>query len=268
MPNIQVTKIRTPIIARQWAAAVRAAGGGFAPNSLVIAANLARTLQTRPYYTKIKYLLPMLGVGMGAAVVPLIDVLKVGAATSVAFSDGDFGQSTGLQGDGSSKYLNSLIKPSQIGSASNGGMGYWENNINLSGNNEPIGCYSADSSNRYCLDLRNFVQVFRWGAPPNAPTQSSTAVNGHYYGQRTGATDRTLYLNGSLIATNTTSDGASGVSDTNMAIVGTLEPTPNPWPGRCAVAYFTDGTMTADEVANLHSILYSVLMVPTGKPTS
>lgn len=268
MFNVQIIKIKTPVIARQWAAAVRAAGGGFAPNSLVIASNLARVLQAKSYYPKIKYLLPLLGVGINAALIPLIDILKVGAATNVSFTDGDFSQTTGLQGDGSSKYLNSLIKPSQLGSTNNGGLGYWENNISFGANVQPMGCYNADSSNRFVLDLRNTSQSLRWGNAGNAATQASTAVNGHYYGQRDSATSRALYLNGTSIGTSSANDATSGANEINIAIVGALEPSPAPWPGRCAVAYLTDGTLTAGEIADFDATLRNYLLGPIGRPMS
>lgn len=269
MFNVQAVNVRTPAAVRRWANAVQANGGGFEANSLSIATNLLKVLQTRAYYPKIKYLLPMLGRGIGAARAPLIDVLGVGSATSVSFVDADFGQATGLQGNGSSKYLNSLVKPSQLGSSNNGGLGYWENNISLAGNVEPIGCYNSAATNRYTIDLRNIpIRSFRWGTPGNAPTDLVTPTNGHYYGQRASATSRALYFNGASIATNTTSDATSGASDTNIAIVGALVPAATPWPGRCAMAYLTDGTLDGAEAADFDSLLRAYLFAPTGRPAS
>jgi hypothetical protein len=51
----------------------------------------------------------MLGIGINAARVPLIDVLNIGAATNTGFADSDFSQTTGLQGNGSSKYLDYFL---------------------------------------------------------------------------------------------------------------------------------------------------------------
>lgn len=270
MFNIQTLRNGTPTAVKQWVGAVRAAGGGFENNSIFIAANLVRVLQSRPYYSKIKYVLPLLGTGINAARVPLVDALGVGAATNVSFVDANFSQSTGLQGNGSSKYLNCLIKPAQLGSSNNGGLGYWENNINLSGNVEVIGCYNTTgTSNRYVIDLRTNIRSFRWGAPANGAGDSSTPTNGHFYGQRSSATSRQLFFNGASVGTNTTSDDTVNPNENNMYIVGSNEAgVPYPWPGRCALAYLTDGTLSTEDVVDLDTIFRKYLMTPTGRPTS
>jgi hypothetical protein len=270
MFNVQAVKMRTPAAVRLWASRVKTNGAGFESNSMVIASNLLKVLQTRSYFSKIKYLLPLLGRGIGAARVPLIDVLNVGSATSTAFVDADFSQSTGLQGNGSTKYLDSLIKPSQIGTSSNGGLGYWENNINLTGNVQPMGTYKADDGVlRFVLDLRTTRESFRWGNAANEANSGASAANGHYYGQRIASNSRAIYENGVSIATNTTNDANAAASNANIIIVGCGEaPTVAPWPGRCAVAYMTDGTLSASEISDLDALLRSYLFAPTGRPTS
>ncbi len=267
MFNVQAIKVTTPVVVRNWAKTVTTNGGGFENNSLIIASHLIRVLQVKSYYPKIKYLLPMLGVGIGAARAPLIDVLGVGSSTSNNFIDGDFSQNTGLQGNGSNKWLDTTIKPAQLGSSNNGAYGWWENNINLSGNVEPVGCYSSGGAERYVLDLRSSFKVFSWGNFGNNGGQGTAATNGHYYGQRASATSRTLYFNGTSVGTNANNDTSSGANDTNIRFVGSNGGDPA-WPGRCAVAYLTDGTLTSDEIVNLDEVLRSVLMIPSGKPTS
>lgn len=269
MFNIQTIAVDTPIVARQWATTVRANGGGFENNSMAIASGLIRVLQARSYYLKIRYLLPMLGRGIGAARAPLIDVLGVGSPTNSSFVDGDFSQSTGLQGNGSSKYLTTSIKPSQLGATNNGALGWWENNINLSGNVEPIGCYDTGGGERYVLDLRSGFKAFSWGSFANNASLSTASTNGHYYGQRASSTSRTIYFNGVSVGTNTNSDTSSGAADRSIIIVGCDEAgTITPWPGRCAMAYLTDGTMNADEIADFDSVIRTCLLGPTGKPQS
>lgn len=267
MFNISTVRANKSIELITWQNRVVAAGGGFASNSLVIAGNFLNVLHGKSYAHKVIYLLPMLGVGINAARVPLIDKLNVGAATNVSFVDADFSQSTGLQGNGSTKYLNSLIKPSQLGASNNGGLGWWENNISFTANVEPIGCYNTASTNRYVIDLRDFTAFFPWGLPGNnAGNGGVAATNGHYYGNRSSATLRQFSKNGVITGTNTTSDATSGADQTNIAIVGSLQPTAVPWPGRCALAYMTDGTFDIGEIADFYQVLKNYLMVPTGKP--
>lgn len=250
-----------------WANRVQTAGGSFEANSVAIANNLVRRIKNASFGAKVVYLLPLLGRGIGAARVPLIDVLNVGAATNTAFVDGDFSQSTGLQGNGSSKYLDTLIKLTQIGTSSNAGLGYWENNISFGANNEPIGCYDNSDSNRYCIDLRNTpFRVMRYGNPSNFAGDSVTPINAHYYAQRVSATNRTLYVNAISIGTNATNDSASGAGDKTIYIVGVHNSLAQAWPGRCAVAYLTDGSLTDPEIADFDTTLRNYLLGPTGKP--
>jgi hypothetical protein len=270
MFNINVIPNKTAAETIVWRDRVIAAGGGFENNSLAIANNLVRVLHGKSYYSKIKYLLPMLGQGIGAARVPLIDSLNVGAATNTSFLDADFNQSTGLQGNGTTKRLDSLIKPSQLGTSNNGGLGWWENNISLGGNVQPIGCYNTASTNRYVIDLRANVRNFRWGVPGNGAGDTTTATNGHYYGQRSSSTNRSLYFNASLLNSNATNDATSGASDRSILIVGCDEggSTITPWPGRGAMAYLTDGSLTTIEISDFDAVLRSYLFAPTGRPTS
>lgn len=265
MFNTQIFRSRTNILARRWAAGVRAAGGGFEINSLTIANSFAGVIVRKSYYPKIKYLLPMLGAGIGAARVPLIDPTGAGACSNTNFVDADFTQSTGLQGNGSNKWLDSALKPGQLGTSNNGAYGWWENNINLSGNVEPMGCYG--SGDRYVIDLRSLFRVYSWGSFGNNAGQVMAATNGHYYGQRISATNRSLYFNGSFLGTNGNNDTATTANDSTIRFVGSNGGDPA-WPGRCAMAYLTDGTMTVDEISDFDATLRAYLLGPTGKPTS
>jgi len=265
MLNIQTTKRATPQIVKTWAAAVIAAGGGFEPNSMIIASNLAKLLQSKSYYTKIKYFLPMLGMGINAARVPLIDVLGVGAATNTAFVDADFTQATGLQGNGSTKWLDSLILPSQLGSSNSGGLGYIERSF-ATGGIGPIGCSNNAGTNSFEIGLRDTFRTFRWGDTSNGATQASVPVNGRYYGQRSSATNRILDLTGSQIASDTTNDATAGSSDRTIFVVGAN------WNAGtqsdnslCGGAYMTDGTLSVADILDLDSVLASYLVIPTGR---
>lgn len=268
MLNIQFA---TPIIRidqnyTKWLQNVVTNGGTFTANSKTFASALINQLSTQGFYSKIKYLLPLLGGNLAAARTPLIDSLNVGAATNNGMVDADFSETTGLQGNGSTKYLDSLILPSQLGSSNNGGIGYWENNIVIS-NSWPMGAESS-SGTAFEFVLGSPARNFQWGSSSNnAVDSSTTATNGHYYGQRSSAILRSISFNGSQLATNTTSDAASGAGDNTIAILGTtLVPGfAFAWAGRCALAYMTDGTLSAGDISALHSILSTYLIGPTGR---
>jgi len=249
-----------------WRSRVNAAGGTFETNSVALADALIVQLKTKSYESKIKYLLPLLGSNLAAARVPLRDTLGVGIATNTNFVDANFSQATGLQGNGTSRYLDLLIKPSQLGTGSNGGIGYWEKSVSFSGTGvEPIGVYGVAASTRFVIDLRSAVRNFRWGTASNGAGDTTAAGNGHYYGQRSSATLRRLYFNGSTLASNTTSDAAAGTAEFNIRLLGCYTGSSTYWAGRCAVAYLTDGTLSDADAADLHTLLTDYLITPTGR---
>lgn len=250
-----------------WASAVSAAGGTLAAGSKVIADTLIRAVQVSGFSSKIVYLLPLLGANLASARVPLRDTLGAGIATNSNFVDADFSQATGLQGNGVNKILNLLIKPGQLGSGSNGGYGYVENNVNISASNYVMGCTTVNGLySQYAFIIYSGGGAFRWGQAANQALETATAVNGHYYSQRSSATLREIFFNGVSVATNTANDVPTGPNDRNIRLLGVDDNGVLAYnAGRCACAYLTDGTLTASEVATLHTLLNTYLITPTGR---
>lgn len=251
-----------------WRTAILAAGGTVSTHSRVIADRLIRAIQTSGFSSKIVYLLPLLGGDLTAGLMPLRDALGAGAATNTNFVNADFSEATGLQGNGTNKILDTNLKPSQLGTSDNGGLGYLENNISFAGSGvEPMGCYSADGvSARYVLDLRTNVKQFCWGAPAFA-SLVTPATDGHYYGQCDSTTSRKLYLDGTSIATDTTASARTGANQRNIRLMGSDEGAGGIfyWAGRCAGAYMTQGTLTDPEAAAFQMLLQNFLSAPTGR---
>lgn len=264
-----------------WSDAVGAISGtNSRPNtrSTWLAQNLIMALKDTAYNSKIVYLLPMFGQSFAAAQTPLRDALGKGSATNVAnaFLAGDFSEATGLQGNGTSKALDSLIKPSELGTSNNGGIGYWENNIAFDGTTVYLfaGCHDVAGTNYYSVGgwSAALKANMNWGLPANGVSDvSTTATNGHFYCERSGATAREIYKNGVSLGTNTTSDAAANANAETMAIVGLKAGSTHAFyffHGRCAVAYFTDGTMGATNAAAFDTLLRTYLFTPTGRPAS
>jgi len=269
MYNIEIIRRgrRITALTSAWQKAVLANGGSTTTTGITILNQFTQQLVNKSYYGKIIYLLPMMGVGIGAATVPLIDTKHAGNASNTNFVNSDFSENTGLQGDGSSKILTVALMPSQFGAGNNGGLGWWENNINFGGSETEVMGFSFEGdAQRFVIDLRSGRKFFCWGDPANAANVNSAATNGHYYGQRTAATNRELYQNGSQITTNSTNDAATGSSDANMQLVGANDDgTLAFWAGRCAVTYFTDGTLSTGEATDLDSLLRTYLVSASGK---
>lgn len=264
-----------PMEVYQWITRVNDNGGGFEADSIDIARGLLCQLESTSFYSKIQYLLPLLGTGIGAARAPLIDRLSVGSASNLNFVDADFSQSTGLQGNGTSKILDLLFTPGQLGLNRNAGLGYWELNAQIGTTATAMGCLSAPTDDQaFRLIPRQDSpprKRFDWGFDENNAVSTSINHNGDFYGQRTSSTSRTLYQNGSQIAINTASDIASKVGSATVRLMGDnggpLTPGPDPrfYAGRCGCAYATDGTLTPEEISELHVLLQNFLMVITGR---
>jgi len=263
MLTIQTVKRGTPLLVRQWSQSVVAAGGGFTSNSLVIASRLVQVLQTKSYYPKIKYLLPLLGSGINAARVPLLDTFVVGAATNVNFVNADFSQATGLTGDGATKYLDLLVSPLTLGTIA--GVGFWNMAV-ITGGDYRCGATNGGESLRYVVDLRTISERFSWGASSNQVISGNPAIAAHYYGQQANTSSRILYRNAISVGSNTNTDSNSPVSNTMFLMAGDIGGSPGSWAtGACGLFYMTDGSLSDGDIADFHSTLSSYLMAPTGR---
>lgn len=254
-----------------WKARAIAAGGTFHTNSISICHGLCVAIAGKAYKPKIVSLYPFLGSNLATARVPLIDQPNAGIAGNTNFVEADYSQTMGLQGDGSTKYLDTGVKPGDLGSGDNGGLGWWELGFTGVGNAEPMGAYKANNSpdNRFSIDLRTTSRAFQWGTIAIAGAgESAPAENLHYYGQCSGASERTFWATGTLRGTNTAAATFDGIGDQSIILCGCDTGTIHgvePWPGRVGVAYMTDGTMAADEIADFHTLLSTYLMIPTGR---
>jgi hypothetical protein len=259
-----------------WINGITALSGSVTTSEKNIADAIIVAIQGASYGSKIKYLLPFIGGNIAAHRMPLRDSLAVGAASSLGtapFVDADCSTATGLSNSTEKDaYLDSLIKPSQIGTSDNGGLGWYERNIGFGSNVEPIGAYGLSTStpvSRFVLDLRSSIQKFRWGDTLGTPAgPATTATNGHYYGQRSSTTLRRIYVDGtSLGSDGTGADAVAGINDQTILVMGSRDSSglKTSWKGRGACAYLTDGTMSDADVAAFHTLLGTYLIAPTGR---
>lgn len=255
-----------------WASRVVAAGGTFESNSLYIADRLIRAVKAEAYNSGIKYILPHLGGNLAAAIIPLRDSLNVGGATNTGFVNGDFSQATGISAASGTKYLDSKIKPSQLGTGLNAGLGCWARAVATTGAHHPIGCVPlATNSQSYYLHLNTTFKNFGWNSDAVAGRAelATASTAGDYYGQRASSASRILYLNGSSIATNTIDNTPGGSSNKNIFMMGIDASEVGagilPWYGNSSCFYMTDGTLSAANIAAFHTLLQTYLITPTGR---
>jgi len=206
-------------------------------------------------FSKINYLLPFIGPDLAAGLVPLLDPSNAGLPTNIAFVNGDFSQTTGLTGNGTTKRLVLSLTPNILGAAQNGGYGVDALAIGSTG--EPMGCYNAGAGGYFVISFNYGVStIFYWGNPGNPATQAVAPSAGFYLGQRSAATLRTLYKNGASVATNTTNDTASG-GGSPINVMSSKDPDDVPyfWNGRASLFLTTDGSLTGPEVSALNTVV-------------
>jgi hypothetical protein len=257
-----------------WAAGISTLGGSVTLQDEQWADALITALQGKTYNSKVKYLLPFLGNNIKAHRMPLRDSFSVGSANSIGsapFIDTDCSSALGISNPTEKDaYLDTKITAGMLG-AGNGGLGWYERNIGFGGGTEPIGSYrnSGPDSYRYVIDLRTSFQRFRWGnAGPTQAGPTTTAANGHYYGQRSSSTLRRIYKDGlSLGSDSTGSEAVDGENDLTIYVMGSHESLGAfaSWKGRGACAYMTDGSLTDSEVLDFHNLLNAYLITPTGR---
>lgn len=251
-------------------------GGTITETDLDIADSFVIAWKASGIGGKLRYLLPYLGDDWLAGQVPLID--KGGWGLPVMsgptpFNDSDFSRSTGLQGRADA-FIRFPFTPQGGSSGNNFGMGQWilDNDFSLGGLG--VGTY-WNSGNNHIYGLRSDVPYVRfqytnvasptesvqYSWPGTAPTQL------HLYGQRLSQTDRRLYVDGAIVGTNVVSDAnlANG-NQYGMPILGdTLSGGERYGTNRLGATYWTNGGLTDPEVSDLHSLISTYLITPSGK---
>lgn len=261
-------------VTEAWLALIRLNGGILGPQETTIVDRLVKRLAALGIGPKMVALWPFFGISSNSFAVPVYDTGAKGISFSSGFVGADCTFSGGLQGDGSSKYLDSSYKPSELGATNNGGLGWWDLDYTTTGttNSVLIGCSDTGGSNYYALRSHPFPQTdIIWGLTANnaVSTTASYTDPGHVYGQRESSVLRKVALNGSVLATNTTSDAASGAADRNIQLFGWLISggVRQYYNGRAGIAYMTNGELTDTEIGLMHTALLEDFMLPSGRAT-
>jgi len=254
-----------------WKALCSTSGGLHTHGDVIIIDRLVRALNDSGIAPKIVALYPFLGTSENTWAVPLYDRGGKGKAFVTGFVDADNTRSGGMVGNGSTKWMDTGYLPSELGTTNNGGLGWYGLDFNTTGttNSVLMGCSNTGATNYFCIRTHPSPQTdIIWGATANNAVSTGGGAYlepGHVYGQRSSSTSREIFINGASLATNTTSDAASGASDRSIQLFGWELSASQYYAGAAGVAYLTDGTLTSTEVALMHSILRETLLIPTGR---
>jgi hypothetical protein len=256
----------------KWLNSTRVNGGILESPCITIGDALIKAVKARSYGVKMVSLYPFFGTSQNAWAVPLLDRLSKGIIGVGNFLAADVTFSGGVQGNGTSKYFDTLTKPSELGASNSGGYGWWDLNAEGDvGTTYAVMGMGANNGTDYYV-LRSHPSPYTdliWGKTANAPNSATFATQVHWYAQRSSSTLREIYQNGALLVSNTTADATAGAGDRNIQLFGwDLSSGRQYYKGRCGVCYMTDGTLTATEVADLHYLLRDMFLLPTGRLSS
>lgn len=198
-----------------WKSAVIANGGSVSGTTLSAVSQFCKSIDAAGLRSRIYRLSLVTGANLSAALVPLYRGPVFGGTaygnatdTNTNFVSGDYSLTTGLQGNGTTKYLQTGLTPDTIGvSTGHIATGF---DTYVPATTESVLGASNGTTDRYTIfssvGVTKKLRAY-WGA--NSPAETvdygASTPGGLYVSTRTSATSLTLYNNGSSVATLATS---------------------------------------------------------------
>lgn len=136
------------------------------------------------------------------------------------FTSSDFTVTTGLQGDGETKYLNTGVTVSSINSQTAHMMIDKLTSSTIVNRSLSYAAVSTPSANRYGMTINTLVS-FVWGGAQSAVSTSSGA--GVYIGFCEATNSRKIYFNGTLEASNSLTSSGVLLDIPLLVFTGTLD---------------------------------------------
>lgn len=199
--------------AMDWLRRVRAAGGDVSQTTQAAVAAFCTAIDAAGIRDRLWRLSLFCGSNLTAALVPLyrgVSLLQpIGNATDTNFNfvSGDYVESRGLKGNGTTKYLRTGLSTASI--PTNCHLSYSGTSLELSGDRLAIGTYTGDGNNGLCIaDVYSAYISGRAGRigsgfDPANNTRPETFER-HFVVSRTSRVSLTLYTAGRVTAINTT----------------------------------------------------------------
>jgi hypothetical protein len=212
--------------ALDWATRASANGGTISTTLLRAVSDFCATIDRNSLRDRFVRLNPFAGGNLSGALVPLYRSTSFGGTvlgnatdTNNNFVSGDFTETTGLKGNGTTKFLNTGFTPASFVSTSSVHLSYSGTGLETtsaatsgSGDRFGIGTYNNTEGGLYDLSVAHYLSA----TGPNqrgsrmstftfytyASSSSCGATESHLIGTRTSTTAAALYGAGSSIATN------------------------------------------------------------------
>lgn len=183
---------------------INAAGSSIGYQSLRLTDQLIRGLKTDGLRSSMVDVWPCAGTTLAGALVKLIyPSSDISSLINTNFSDGNYSESVGLTGDGTSKYLNTQLVPgTHLSSDSSVHLSLHGNSTNAASATE-MG--ANDGTNQFSLILKN-GNLLIFDNFDNTTTRISATNNnaiGFCVGSRTSNADARIYRNGDEVGSKT-----------------------------------------------------------------
>jgi hypothetical protein len=214
--------------ANAWRSAVVANGGSVSATTMKAVDTFCKTIVTAGLRDRFYRLNLFAGSNLSAALVPLFRGQSLGGTqygnttdTNTNFVSGDYvetGATGGIQGNGTSKHLNTGFRTQDFASVSDVHLGIWWRGGTVTDSRRPIGCFGASGDN-FHIDTRLAAGGGNL-AVLGQSTQITTGVldqsEQSIIASRTSTTNAVFYKNGTSAGTSTAS--VTGVTGTSQVI--------------------------------------------------
>jgi hypothetical protein len=192
-----------------YAANIDTAGGSISAASLTANDQLVKGLKADGLWNLLHEIYTFSG-DFTAALVKLKTVTAQSTLTNHNFVSGDFSKSSGLKGNGTSKYLRSGYIPNTHGTLNSASLGVWNASTGAGGGGT-MGVVTGSNSVRQAL-LAPFSDGTLYSDCYDVTSgRLSAAVSSPYQllsSSRTSSTSHKIYQNGNSLATNSTNGGS------------------------------------------------------------
>lgn len=187
-----------------WMARVGGNGGTVGSSTKSAVATLVTALKTAGVWPKIQRMNLFAGTGLAACAVPLINTAGGTLDTLTNFVESDYSESTGLTGDGSTKYLNTGMLASALTANSTHWSVYYKR---ATAGNQQLHIGATESTNAFhgsAAASNGTILSDQYDASTSRLTNAVSAPYGFACGSRVASNDHKIYKGATQVATSST----------------------------------------------------------------
>lgn len=239
--------------AADWIRRVRAAGDDASASTLNAVSAFCDAIDAAGIRSSFARLNLFCGNSITAALVPLYTGTSLGATlgnatdTNVNFVSGDYTESTGLKGDGTTKYLKTGVTPALLSSVTSIHLSHAGRAYTLGGGTPAtiIGSYDGSTTHYEIRTSSSTRETLLAGAGGNGYAATSES---HQVASRTATNAESVYCGGAVVSSSTTATTPATSSRDWAVFCLNLQGTYSRFNGATLWCYSIGGGLTAEQV--------------------